>query len=124
MTNQGHFESAAYMVRNLLTGDEEETRIGEGYLSELPESLAIGARYLTSKEGGYDYDGAIMVYVRWHLHQVVSAWYMWKAEHTNMFHTACLSVLESMGVEKPDEEDLKWVAQWEEEAQRILGRQS
>ena len=91
MTDQGHFESAAYMIRNLQTGDDEQTRIeDEWYMEELPKDLATGCEYLLSEEGGYDYDGAILIYVRWHLRQVVKYWWEWdKKGHKEEFLRIC-----------------------------------
>lgn len=122
MTNQGHFESAAYMVRNLITGDDEQTRIeDEWFHEELPKELADACKYLVSNAGAYDYDGAILIYVRWHLLQVVSVWFHWKEDQDKMWNEACLATLERMGYEKPyTPEDLEQITDWTEGAKNIL----
>jgi hypothetical protein len=69
MTKQEHLESAIYMIRNLLTGDEEQIRIEEeDYLLELPDELSAACRLFIGRN---DHNAAIWIYAHWHLREAV-----------------------------------------------------
>ncbi len=116
MTDQEHFEAAAYMIRNLYTSDDEQTRIeDENYLDELPKELAIACKYLTDAKGDIDYDGAIVIYARWHLRQVVKHGFNWHKYHRYDFEKACNTVYDSLwdlNGEIHTKEELADIEQW------------
>jgi len=119
MTDQGHLESAVYMIRNLYTGDDEQTRIeDEPLLEELPEDLRTGCKFLLSDEGDWDYDGACLMYIRWHLKQVIHEWFYFD-DHKEDFEKACTTIYDSLwGLtdrgerEELSEEELKDIEEW------------
>lgn len=92
LTDYDHFESAAYMIRNLYTGDDEQTRVeDQQYLDELPSELAAAVTYLCNAGKSEDYDGACLIYIRWHLLQVIRDWYNWD-KHKALFIQAANEV--------------------------------
>ncbi len=94
MTKQGHLESAIYMARNVSTGDDEQTRIeDEQFLEELPPQLRAACEYLCTT--GHDYDGACVIYVRWHLRQTGLVWYIWE-DYKRQLMKACNTIFESL----------------------------
>ncbi len=119
MTNEGHFESAAYMIRNLYTGDGEQTRIeDEQYMDELPRELAIACKYLADAKDDEDYEGACFIYIRWHLLQVVKYWWEWdKKGHKEEFLRICNVVYDRLwGLDEDGRKELT-----KEEVEEIEG---
>lgn len=57
------YHNGIYMLRNLMVGDEEQTRIADGYIEEdLPPDVANVVQYVLSVHD--DYDKACELYIR------------------------------------------------------------
>lgn len=96
MTNHEHLVAAAYMIRNLYTGDDEQTRVeDQQFLDELPSELAAGVTYLCNAGEHEDYDGACLIYIRWHLLYVIRDWYKWD-KHKDAFIQAATEVYDGL----------------------------
>lgn len=116
MNKVEHLKAAIYMIRNKEIGGSEQTRIEDlCYHQELPEPLGEACKYLALTE--YDHDGAIDIYVRWHLRQVYN--YAPEINYTEVAD-ACKAVLRNTGWDpdepgwEGDEDEKKERREWNE----------